>query len=300
MQVVISGSFRKHLDEILYLKSVFEAEGIIVLKPVDFDVIINSDNLNFVRFVGEENKSQECLQNEYDIAIEECDAHIIFNKDGYIGSSALRELCLGAGNNALSIIDNGKKKINKKYSQVYLLEPIDETLLGPEISFINALIRKGNVKVGLDKMYQDFGMNKNNLMKKGSVLMKELTIANMPKNMVFQFAGNSYVWKVDRTATRRGNYEGSLKEFTEVFIGRRDGSVICECSGKLETNPGVFGVNGLDANNCFRIFSYDDDCGYSFGQEMPLTLASSAIAHEVNNIEPRLNPRKTRSVVLKI
>jgi hypothetical protein len=161
MKVVISGSFRKHLDDIMLLKEKLESDGIEVLKPVNADTINNVDNPEFVKFKGEERKTEEQLQEEYDIDISHSDAHIIFDKDGYIGSSALRELCMGAGNNALSINENNRGIGDKRYSQVYLLEPINETIMDPGVAIIiYALVKKGNIKVGLDKMYDDFGIIK--------------------------------------------------------------------------------------------------------------------------------------------
>lgn len=159
MECVISGSFRKHLKEIMQLKEELEQDGIEVTKPVNVDIIDNFNNPEFIKFIGEETKTEEQLQEEYDIAISDSDAHIIFNKDGYIGSSALRELCMGAGNNTLSRIEYKKGLSKKTHSQVYLLEPIySKELDDGVVIFISALIIKGNIKVGIDTMYNDFSI----------------------------------------------------------------------------------------------------------------------------------------------
>ena len=55
MKVVISGSFRKHLQGILKLKRELEERGIEVIKPNKIKMINNIDNPDFVKFEGEEN-----------------------------------------------------------------------------------------------------------------------------------------------------------------------------------------------------------------------------------------------------
>ena len=55
MKVVISGSFRKHLQGILKLKRELEERGIEVIKPNRIKTINNIDNPDFVKFEGEAN-----------------------------------------------------------------------------------------------------------------------------------------------------------------------------------------------------------------------------------------------------
>lgn len=162
MQVVISGSFRKHMNEIIDLKQKLEADGIQVIKPNNIDVVDNPDNPEFVKFKGEENISENDLQMQYFHGIDFCDAHIIYNKDGYIGSSALHELFYGAGRNSFA------KSNGNEHTQVYLLEPLNYEQIknsygnDPGDDFqriygmINALIQMGNIKIGLDTLYEDF------------------------------------------------------------------------------------------------------------------------------------------------
>lgn len=164
MKVVISGSFRKHMEEIIKLKQQLERDGIEVIKPNNIDTI---ENLEFIKFNGEESMSEYELQQQYYRAIETCDAHIIFNKGGYIGKSALYELFYGAGTNSFS-------KINKfllEHAQVYLLEKpnikkIDEVFGSQDNSvtriyyMILALIEKKYVRIGVDTMYKDFKIKK--------------------------------------------------------------------------------------------------------------------------------------------
>lgn len=155
MKVVISGSFRKHLEDIKKLKVQLESKGIEVIKLDNIEVISNEDNPEFVKFTGQENKTEEELQLEYDIAIENCDAHIICNIDGYIGSSALRELFIGAGNNTITTKMKNNGQVSKRYSQVYLLEPPSKEALGEHVyNLIMALVQKGNVRIGLTSIYR--------------------------------------------------------------------------------------------------------------------------------------------------
>lgn len=80
VQVVISGSFRKHLNEIIQLKKKLEQDGIEVIKPDNVDVIDNYENPDFIKFKGEEHISENDLQMQYFFGIDYCDAHIIYNK----------------------------------------------------------------------------------------------------------------------------------------------------------------------------------------------------------------------------
>ena len=148
MKVVLSGSFRKYLKEMFELKQKLETDGIIVLKPEINSTIENPDNPNFIKFVGEENKSEGELEREYLFAIESADAHIICNFNGYLGETAGNELSYGSG----------------ARTPVYLLEPIKEVSATDtyEIKKLHlwygALAQHGLVKIGLDEMYKDFNI----------------------------------------------------------------------------------------------------------------------------------------------
>lgn len=56
MKVVISGSFRKSLTEIIELKEQLESKGIEVLNPKSKTTIDNNDNPEFVLFASEKNE----------------------------------------------------------------------------------------------------------------------------------------------------------------------------------------------------------------------------------------------------
>lgn len=161
------------MEEIIKLKQQLERDGIEVIKPNNIDIIENPENPEFIKFNGEENISEYELQQQYYRAIEKCDAHIIFNKDGYIGLSALNELFYGAGTNSFS-------KMNKfllEHSQVYLFEKPNiqklNEIFGLQDSnsiriyyLILALIEKKYVRIGVDTMYEDFKIKKQLIEKK--------------------------------------------------------------------------------------------------------------------------------------
>ncbi len=65
LKVVISGSFRKHLQGILKLKKELEERGIEVIKPNRVKTIKNIGNPDFVKFEGEENIHPYILEMEY-------------------------------------------------------------------------------------------------------------------------------------------------------------------------------------------------------------------------------------------
>ena len=92
MKVVISGSFRKYLQDIIDLKTELEKKGITVLKPDKIKQVDNLERPDFVKFEGEESMPQLYLKMQYLKAIEKSDARIIYNKDSYIGTNAMFEL----------------------------------------------------------------------------------------------------------------------------------------------------------------------------------------------------------------
>ena len=88
--VVLSGSFRKHLDYILSIKNKLIEKKIEILSP-RFDTPKNP-GAEFVVFNGEENMSPLELERFHLRKIDECDALIVCNKDGYVGASSLIEI----------------------------------------------------------------------------------------------------------------------------------------------------------------------------------------------------------------
>lgn len=88
--VVLSGSFRKHLDYILNVKKQLSAKSIQVLSP-RFDEPKNPGQ-EFVVFEGEEGLSPLELERHHLNMIEKCDALVVCASNGYVGASALIEI----------------------------------------------------------------------------------------------------------------------------------------------------------------------------------------------------------------
>lgn len=88
--VVLSGSFRKHLDHILKIKKQLNKHNVTVLSP-RFDEPKNPGQ-KFVVFAGEEGLSPLELERHHLNAIEQCDSLIVCAADGYVGASALIEI----------------------------------------------------------------------------------------------------------------------------------------------------------------------------------------------------------------
>lgn len=89
-KVTISGSFRKHLKNILALKNYFERLEIKVLSPRFKD--ISSIKKGFVIFKEEKNYSPFELENYHLRSIIDSDALIVCDPEGYVGVSATFEI----------------------------------------------------------------------------------------------------------------------------------------------------------------------------------------------------------------
>ncbi|HEX3568844.1 MAG TPA: hypothetical protein VHT70_04185 [Candidatus Saccharimonadales bacterium] len=89
-QVVLSGSFRKHLDYILDVKEKLAETGATVLSP-RFEKPKNPGE-EFVTFDGEEGKSPLELERYHLEMISGADALVVCSPNGYVGASALIEI----------------------------------------------------------------------------------------------------------------------------------------------------------------------------------------------------------------
>jgi exopolyphosphatase/pppGpp-phosphohydrolase len=89
-QVTISGSFRKHLDYILKVKQYLTSQNIQVLSPRFTEP--KNPGEEFVVFEGEEDASPIDLERYHLNAINESDALIVCNPNGYVGASAMIEI----------------------------------------------------------------------------------------------------------------------------------------------------------------------------------------------------------------
>ncbi len=88
LSIVVSGSFKKHFEDISNLIRQFEALDITVLSP---KVSKNSNN-EFVILETDDTNESKILEQRHLDAIEKADALYIYNPDGYIGASATLEL----------------------------------------------------------------------------------------------------------------------------------------------------------------------------------------------------------------
>ena len=160
MKVVISGSFRKHLQGILGLKKELEKLGIEVLKPNRVKTINNTDNPDFVRFECEENIHPFILEREYFDAIQKCDAHIIYNQDSYFGQSTLYEL--GASttkgeNTRIYLLE--KPNLDKMIAQKGNIDEYEKQDIREFIQLIEDMEKHGVLGIGIEQLYKDFSIN---------------------------------------------------------------------------------------------------------------------------------------------
>lgn len=89
-RVTISGSFRKYLEYILKVRKQLVAEGTEVLSPRFTEP--KNPGEEFVVFSGEEGMSPLELESHHLHSIEQCDALIVCDPEGYVGASALIEI----------------------------------------------------------------------------------------------------------------------------------------------------------------------------------------------------------------
>lgn len=90
LAVVISGSFRKHYDDIRETIKGFESLGVNVLSPKHSDVVNPGEE--FVLLESDGNACPERIEREHLAAICRADALYLCNKEGYIGPSSAMEL----------------------------------------------------------------------------------------------------------------------------------------------------------------------------------------------------------------
>lgn len=88
--VTISGSFRKHLEYILKIRKQLVGQGVEILSPRFTEP--KNPGEEFVVFSGEEGLSPLELERHHLHSIEQCDALIVCNPEGYVGASALLEI----------------------------------------------------------------------------------------------------------------------------------------------------------------------------------------------------------------
>ena len=161
MKVVISGSFRKHLQGILKLKKELEDKGIEVIKPNRVKTIQNIANPDFVKFEGEENIHPYILEREYFDAIEECDAHIIYNQDSYLGQSVTYKLggSMGKGEKT-KVYFIERPNPNKMIEQKGDIDEGEKQDIREFCELLEDMEKQGVLGIGIDQLYKDFNIKK--------------------------------------------------------------------------------------------------------------------------------------------
>ena len=90
MKCVISGSFRKHYDDIRRTISDFEELGVEVLSPMKSSII--NPNEAFTILETDTSNDPKKLEEDHLNAIRQCDFLYICDIGGYIGASTLLEI----------------------------------------------------------------------------------------------------------------------------------------------------------------------------------------------------------------
>jgi hypothetical protein len=88
--VTISGSFRKHLNNIVSIKNILTNSGVTVLSPRFVDP--KNPKEEFIIFTGEEGSLPLELERYHLNCINKSDALIVVCPEGYVGASALMEI----------------------------------------------------------------------------------------------------------------------------------------------------------------------------------------------------------------
>lgn len=91
LKIVISGSFRKHLQDIGLALANFKKSNINILAPLTQETINGSDDFIFLA-TDDPEKSADIMEREYMTKIEQADFLYLANIDGYVGQSAATEI----------------------------------------------------------------------------------------------------------------------------------------------------------------------------------------------------------------
>lgn len=121
IQTVISGSFRKHLREIVVLKGLLAEEGIGCLSP-ESNHSVNPEE-EFVILESDPVSSPELLQSSIFAKIRKSTILTVANIDGYLGKAAVLEIGYAI---AVGI-------------KVYTLEPVSDPNIAPYCKELDSL-----------------------------------------------------------------------------------------------------------------------------------------------------------------
>lgn len=144
IQTVISGSFRKHLQEIVLLKQLLSNEGIHSLSP-EGNFSTNPDE-EFVILDSDPVQNPELLQSSIFAKIRKSTFLTVANIDGYLGNAAILEIGYAI---ALGV-------------KIYTLEPVSDPNIAPYCSDLNELFPSIKEKLySMSPAKEATGWNKN-------------------------------------------------------------------------------------------------------------------------------------------
>lgn len=121
-RVVICGSFRKHMEDVKKVALYCKQKNIEVLSPKNLDVIAVFDG-SFVLFHGEkiENERESYwIENKHTNSIENADAVLICNSNGYFGNTTIYEIGYAmACNKMVVLMDCGETEFDMNFPRNY-------------------------------------------------------------------------------------------------------------------------------------------------------------------------------------
>lgn len=126
LRTVISGSYRKHLQDLLQLKNELERKGVEVLAPVCGEAVNPTEE--FVVLTDDLVEDPRTLQDSVFAKMRQSTFHVLLNKDGYIGRAATLELGYAV---ALGL-------------QILTSEPVDDPNLAPYTRLLSEVFELGN------------------------------------------------------------------------------------------------------------------------------------------------------------
>ncbi len=118
---VISGSFRKHLQEIITLKRLLEKNGIAVLSPAG-NIAINPDE-EFIILDSDPVSNPKLLQDSVFAKIRQSTFIVVANVDGYLGKAAILEMGYAIAHGI----------------SIYTIEPVEDPNLSPYCRLLSEL-----------------------------------------------------------------------------------------------------------------------------------------------------------------
>lgn len=120
--VVICGSFRKHMNDVKKVASYCESKNIEVLSPKNLNVVDIFDD-NFVLFHGEKIENERetyWIENKHTNSIENADAVLICNSNGYFGDTTIYEIGYAmACNKMIVLMDSSKTEFDMSFPRNY-------------------------------------------------------------------------------------------------------------------------------------------------------------------------------------